>query len=417
MSKDSSNAIRGIFIILIFTSIFLGGGAFKGFVDADKLNLFDKPLVSFFSQFEQLLYVPFFFYSGFGIFETFKNKGKKYARRIPLQQVLRHFLSYFVSWVLFAVTALALHSNYTIQDYLLSIVGLDNIGNPTNWFVFVMIILYIFSFVSFRIADQKTATIIHIILTIFIYFMFKSFAMPGSPYLWNSMPAYVFGVIYSYIKERAEQFLFKHKITRYIVFLVSLAFLVVTMYYIRLIPYGDFQRAAFLAPAFFFTVALISFTSIVRIKNKILNFIGANSFWIYILMQLPMIWFGKIGYVTQIKYVYYALALVVVIGLAFLFNKVFNYIWNIFAKHHGETSEENNVQIGIAISYIALVVSALGAFFVTPRVIENLGYTQYGLLNFANSITIWLTIITSALAASYIKLIYSLERCIVAIEY
>ena len=403
MSKDSSNSIRGIFIILIFSATFLGGTAFSGFVPDSSLNMFDTPMKSFFSNFEQLLYVPFFFYSGFGIFETYKNKGKEYAKKIPLQQILRHFISYFVAWIFFAVTALALKANYSIRDYLLSIIGISNIGNPTNWFVFVMIFLYLFSFVSFRIADKKTAVIIHLILVLFMYFMFKSFALPGSPYLWNSMPAYVFGVIYSYIKERAEVKLFKHKITRFIVLFVSVGFLAVSMYYIKLIPYGDFQRAAFVVPSFFFSVALIALTSIFKIKNKILDFIGSNSFWIFILMQLPCIWLNRIGFITQIKYVYFALSLIIVIGLAFVFNKLFNYFWNIFAKNHGEASEESNIQLGIAISYIALAVSAIGAFVVTPRILENLGDTQYGLLSFANSITAWLTIITSALAASYIK--------------
>ena len=402
MSKDSSNAIRGIFIILIFCATFLGG-TFTGFASKDSMNMFDTPMLSFFSNFEQLLYVPFFFYSGFGIFETYKNLGKEYAKKIPLQQILRHFISYFVAWVFFAITALALHSNYSIQDYLLSIIGISSIGNPTNWFVFVMIFLYLFSFVSFRIADNKTAVIIHVALVIFLYFMFRSFAHDGSPYLWNSMPAYVFGVIYSYLKERIEPKLFKHRITRYIVFVISSGLLAVSMLYIKQIPYSDFRNAAFLVPSFFFSVALISFTSIVRIKNKVLNFIGSNSFWIYILMQLPCIWLYHIDFIANQKYVYFIISVVIVVGLAFLFNKIFNYFWNIFAKNHGQASEESNIQLGIAISYIALIVSAIGAFVVTPRVLENLGDKQYGLLAFANSITAWLTVITTALAASYIK--------------
>ena len=398
VSKDGSNAIRGIFIVLIFLAAFL-----NNFVNKDPLNMFDKPMVSFFNNFEQLLYVPFFFYSGFGIFETYKKLGKQYARRIPLQQILRHFISYFIAWVFFAVTALALHSDYSVKDYLLSIIGISSIGNPTNWFVFVMIFLYFFSFIAFRIADKRTAVLIHIILTFFLYFMFRSFAKPGSPYLWNSMPAYVFGVSYSYLKERIEAKLFKHKITRYLVLLVSLGLLALSMFYIKLIPIANFKNAAFIVPSFLFCVVLISFTSIVKIKNRVLNFLGANSFWIFILMQLPCIWLNRIGFISHQKYVYFAASFVIVAGLAFVFNKLFNYFWNIFAKNHGEASEESNVQLGIAISYIALVVSAIGAFVVTPRVLENLGDKQYGLLSFANSITAWLTVITSALTASYIK--------------
>ena len=398
ISKDSSNGIRGIFIVLIFCATFL-----NNFASKDPMNMFDRPMQSFFNNFEQLLYVPFFFYSGFGIFETYKKLGKQYAKRIPLQQILRHFISYFIAWVLFAVTALALHSDYSVKDYLLSIVGISDIGNPTNWFVFVMIFLYFFSFIAFRIADHKTAVVIHVVLTIFLFFMFRSFAEPGSAYLWNTMPAYVFGVFYSHIRERVEPKLFKHKITRYIVLVVSIGLLALSMFYIKLIPFDSFRNAAFLVPSLFFSIALIAFTSIFRVKNKIINFLGANSFWIYILMQLPCIWLNRIGFISHQKYVYFGISLIIVVGLSFIFNKIFNYFWNIFAKNHGEASEESNIQLGIAISYIALFVSAIGAFVVTPRVLENLGDTQYGLLSFANSITAWLTVITSALAASYIK--------------
>ena len=398
LNKDSSNAIRGIFIVLIFCATFMTSHFTK-----DTANMFDRPMLSFISEYEQLLYVPFFFYSGFGIFETYKNLGKQYARKIPLQQILRHFVSYFIAWVLFAITALALHSQYSIQDYLLSIIGISDIGNPTNWFVFVMIFLYFFSYLAFRISDRKTAVIIHIVLTIFLYFMFRSFAEPGSQYLWNLMPAYIFGVIYSHLKERVEPLLFKHKINRYLVLVISVGLLALSLYYLKLIPIGVFKNAAFIIPTFFFCTALISLTSIVKIKNKVLNFIGSNSFWIYILMQLPCIWLQRIGFISNIKYLYFILSFVIVVAVAFVGNKLFNYVWNIFAKNHGEASEESNVQLGIAISYIALFVSAIGAFVVTPRVLENLGDTQYGLLSFANSITIWLTVITSALAASYIK--------------
>lgn len=395
LTKDNSNAIRGIFIILIFTSTFIGS--------MTAINAVDAPMVYFVHNYEQLLYVPFFFYSGYGIFETFKNNGKEYARKIPLQQILRHFIAYFISWILLAMTALALHSNYSIQDYLLSIIGISDIGNPTNWFVFVMIFLYLFSFLSFRISDKKTAIIINIVLTTFLFFMYRSFAPEGSPYLWNTMPAYIFGLLYSYFKERIEKFLFRNKINRFIVLFTSFGLLVASLFAIKQIPYSDFRNAAFIFPSFFMSFVLVGLTSIINIRSKVLRFIGANSFWIFILQQVSLIWLTKVGFIYNIKYLYFVVALLIAIALGFVLNKVFNHFWNIFAKNHGEASEESNIHLGIAISYIALLVSTIGAFVVTPRILENLGDRQYGLFSFANSITAWLTVITSALAASYMR--------------
>ncbi len=395
LTKSSSNSIRGIFIILIFTGTFIGR--------ISDYNMFDGPMVYFVHHYEQLLYVPLFFYSGFGIFETFKNNGREYARKIPLQQILRHYIAYFISWILLAMTALALHSKYSIQDYLLSLLGISDIGNPTNWFVFVMIFLYLFSFISFRIADKKTAVIINIVLTIFLFFMYRTFAPAGSPYLWNTMPAYVFGILYSYFKDRIEQILFKNKFNRFIFLFASFGLLVASLFAVKQIPYSDFRNAAFIVPSFFMSLMIVSFTSIVNIRSKALNFIGANYFWIFILQQISLIWLTKVGFIYNQKYVYFLVGLAIAIGLGVVLNKVFNHFWNIFAKNHGEASEESNIQLGIAISYIALLVSTIGAFVVTPRILENLGDRQYGLFSFANSITAWLTVITSALAASYVR--------------
>ena len=258
---------------------------------------------------------------------------------------------------------------------------------------------------SFRMADKKTAVIINIVFTLFLYFMYRKLAQPGSPYLWNLMPAYVFGIVYSYGRERIEKFLFKNKLNRFIVLFLSAGLVVGSLYTIERIPIDDLRNAAFLFPSLFFSMFIVSLTSIFRIKNKILDFIGSNSFWIYILMQLPLIWLQKFGFITSIKYVYFILALAIVAVMALIGNKSFNYFWNIFAKNHGEASESSNVQLGIAVSYLSLLVSAIGAFVVTPRILENLGDTQYGLLSFATSITAWVTVISSALATSYIRFV------------
>ena len=392
--RDHTLAIRGIFILLIVLTTYILS------IPSDSLNRFDTPMISFLTKFGQLLFVPFFFYSGFGIFETFKTQGKKYALRIPLQQILRHFISYFIAWIFFSVTALALKSNFSLTDFLLSSIALSTIGN-SSWYVIIILCLYFFSFVSIRIADKKTAVVINMLLSILLVFVLKALNTPA--YYWNTLFAYEFGMWYSYLKERIESKFFKNRLNRLICFFIGVTGLVAFFFFNQFIPYNDFKEAMYVFPVFFFCMSLVSFTSIIKLKSKFFHFLGTNAFWIYVLHQLPLIWLKNVYFIYVNKYVYFAASLVLTVLLAFVLNKVFNYFWNIFAKNHGETSEENNVQLGIVISYITLFVSIIGAFVVTPRVLENLGDEQYGLLSFANSITAWLTVISSALAASYIK--------------
>ena len=394
LQKNSTLTIRGVFILLIVICSYVGA------ISSSSLNQFDVPMVNFVARFGDMMFVPFFFYSGYGIFKTYLTEGKQYARRIPLQQILRHFLSYFIAWALFAITALALESPFSIQQYILSGLTLSTIGN-TSWFVFVMLFLYFFSFVSFRIADHKTAVIINILLSLMFVFVLRGLGFES--YYWTTLCAYEFGIVYCYLQDRIEAKLLRNRLSKLLVLLVGIGGTALTFIIVKEIPYSDFRDAAYIFPVFFFCVALIGFTSLFQIKSKILHFLGTNAFWIYLLHYLPLIWLKNVTFIYSNKYLYFGFGIAITILLAFVFNKVFNYFWNIFAKHHGDASEASNVKLGIVISYITLFISVIGAFVVTPRILEYLGDDQYGLLNFANSITAWLTVISSALAASYIK--------------
>ena len=234
-----------------------------------------------------------------------------------------------------------------------------------------------------------------------LVFVLKGLGFPS--YYWNTLFAYVFGIWYSYLKERIDSKVLKNLPLKLLLLGLGVGGLAVSFLLNQNIPFNDFRNAAYVFPVFFFCVILVSFTSIFTIKSKLFHFLGTNAFWIYVLHQLPLIWLKNVSFIYSNKYLYFATAFIVTIPLAFVFNKVFNYFWNLFAKHHGDASEESNVKLGIVISYITLFISLIGAFVVTPRILEYLGDEQYGLLNFANSITAWLTVISSALAASYIK--------------
>lgn len=68
-----------------------------------------------------------------------------------------------------------------------------------------------------------------------------------------------------------------------------------------------------------------------------------------------------------------------------------------------QLSDSKNIEIGVLLSYIALGVSIVGSLFVTNRVLNYIGDYNYGLYSFVNSITSWLTIVSSALTASFLR--------------
>lgn len=59
-------------------------------------------------------------------------------------------------------------------------------------------------------------------------------------------------------------------------------------------------------------------------------------------------------------------------------------------------------KISILISYASAVVALLASFFITPVILDNVGDSNYGLYSFCASLTTWLTVLTTAIASSYI---------------
>lgn len=68
-----------------------------------------------------------------------------------------------------------------------------------------------------------------------------------------------------------------------------------------------------------------------------------------------------------------------------------------------EMNEAKNIKLGIIFSYAGMAVSIVGALFVLNRVLNYIGDYNYGLYSFVGSITTWLTVISSALTASFLR--------------
>lgn len=88
LSFDTTNAIKGIFIALVFikhvTPYILNS---EYVFDDSLLNLF---FLYIDSQVGQWIVAMFLFYSGYGIMESIRKKGIAYIRSIPRKRILTH---------------------------------------------------------------------------------------------------------------------------------------------------------------------------------------------------------------------------------------------------------------------------------------------------------------------------------------
>ena len=68
-----------------------------------------------------------------------------------------------------------------------------------------------------------------------------------------------------------------------------------------------------------------------------------------------------------------------------------------------QIDDKQNIRFGVILSYMGMAVSILGALFVSNKVLDFLGDYNYGLYSFVTSITTWLTVVSNALNASFLR--------------
>ncbi len=76
-----------------------------------------------------------------------------YVRTIP-KRTLKLLIRFDVAIVLFLIVGLMIGKHYPLQRILLSFIGWKSVGN-SNWYIFVVLCLYVFTFVADTIFKNK----------------------------------------------------------------------------------------------------------------------------------------------------------------------------------------------------------------------------------------------------------------------
>lgn len=304
MSKESTNCIKGIFIIIVFFS------HIRQYQTYDAL--IDKPVIKILTLLGQLMVTMFMFYSGFGIYESIKKKKESYVKQIPKRRVLKVMFDLAIAIITFIICNLFINEKYSLKDNLLAFTGWSSVGN-SNWYIFSIVSLYLITFISFSIFKKKNsnALILNTILAI-IFIAGISFARPS--YWVNTCICYVAGMWYSYYLDKINIFFGKHQKIYYLIFVIILAI------FAALFNIKD-QIAIYSIMSVFFCLVIVLATMRVNVNNKILTWFGTNLFWIYVLQRIPMRVLEKLRIDEYNKYIYFGLCFGVTMLIVYLYSK------------------------------------------------------------------------------------------------
>ena len=321
LSKDKTNVIKGVFVILILLShgksyLELGG-------------IYDDPYIAMQTHLNQMVVAMFLFYSGYGMMEQIKKRDFEYVKSIPKKRFPNLLLNFDLAVVLYIILRLCMGKTLTLKTALLSLVAWSSVGN-SSWYIFDTLALYVLiclAFLLIKWVKKPWGKFVGIvILTALAIGLVYVFIAIGKEKRWyNTLILLVLGFWYSYFKDAIEKVLFKND------FLYALAAAAVFAVYIVFFRKRWDGIEYYTVWAICFTLLTVLVTMKIRIDSTVLKWFGEHVFSIYILQRLPMIVFSNMAFFKGHKYLFLIASFVVTLVLAMIFDtltgKLAGLIW------------------------------------------------------------------------------------------
>ena len=305
-SVSQTRSIKGIFVITVFFSHFCP------YVHLE--SWYDLPLRYYCSCFGQLMVAPFFFYSGYGIFESIKAKGHGYIQTFPRNRILKTLLHFDFAVCLFLLLDLLIGEHVSISRFVLSLTGWDSIGN-SNWFIFAILCAYVSVYTAMVFFGENLSLSLLLVTALLLVYVVVISHFKELPWF-DTVLAFPLGCLLSLHKAKFESIM-KGKRIAPIGALLGIFILSVTQ---SGIVHG-FIKSQIALLAFLYVLVFLSLH--IRLENRILNWFGTHVFGIYILQRIPMNLFSFLHLNEYNMYLYFVLCFASTLVLASLFSR-----WN-----------------------------------------------------------------------------------------
>ncbi|MDE6097912.1 MAG: acyltransferase [Muribaculaceae bacterium] len=297
LGRSQTDSVKGIFAIIILFS------HMRGYLPPPSGN-YDVAYYGMLDCLGQLMVVMFLFYSGYGIMEALRRDIRRYSDNFLTHRLLKVWLMFAIAVSLYLLLNIVLQRDYGLKTVLMSYMGWESIGN-SNWFVFDIMVLYLFTYMSLKISayaglNLKSVALIVALLSLALCLMF--IRMGKGAWWYDTVLAYPIGMYYSLYKDKIERIVSGHR--WYLA--VTIVVLVFTLFYMRdtlvfatignKVVAGYMSFTAFLLTSGIFALLLVLLSMKIKIDNKILRWLGVNAFAIYILQRLAMIAAAHMGW-------------------------------------------------------------------------------------------------------------------------
>lgn len=298
--------VNGIFVILVFL---------RHSTDYCNFSQSSSNLFNFVNYgLLQLIVTTFLFYSGYGIYESIKNKDD-YINKNLLKRIKKLYFNFLISVISFLIMNMLLGIKYNIKTILLSLFAWESIGN-SNWYIFAIISMYFFTYICFKIFKKNLHAILGVTFLINLYTIILSLFKYS--YWYDTVICFSLGLFVSYYKERIFNFFTKNNF----IYLTSL--IITVLYFYTFYKLHSLNTIFHELWALSFTILIMLVSLKLKVYSKTLLFLGKYTFWIYILQRMPMIILDRFNLNGFNNYLFVTFSFIITIIMAIIYKNIFD---------------------------------------------------------------------------------------------
>lgn len=313
LSRDDTDAVRGIFILLIFASHFCG------YVDP-----FTAPLDLLYSKLQgalgQAVVTCFLFYSGYGVAFSIQRKGDSYVRSMPRKRILPTLLVYDCSVMLYLILQLWRGRTISLKQFLLALAAWQGIGNSA-WYIFAIVGCYIITWLVLRGRELNAVSVSRVCIATLAFLLLILCADRSLAYRYDTLLCYPMGMWFCLYKDRIDRFLSKGSRYWLTAAGVGVAFVLAHKLWNRSLFF-------YILTMLLFTLCVVLFTMKVQLRSPVLIYCGRHLQGLYLLQRIPFMLLGdhlpwKNG---PGIYLYFALGVALTFLLDVLFSRAMTFL-------------------------------------------------------------------------------------------
>jgi len=318
MDLKNTFSVKGIFVWMIIFKHY--GGYYK----RKNKYIFEKILV----QIDQKVVSMFLFYSGYGMYESIKKKGNKYAKTLPIKSLII-FIKSELMILIFVLRRIIYKKEIILKKYILSVFFYDTMGN-SNWFTYTIIIYYIYAFFSFVFIKNKKYNFLGIIIITFICYIHGYFTyffyLKGKICGVDNTLSFILGFCYSGIRKYTDKYIMKYDFS-YFGILTSFSLM---FYYFFINKHKSIFMHILMNGSFSIIVILMNMK--VRFDNEFLKFLNVHSYSIYFLQRAVLSTFYEQKYLQKYECMRQFLQLGLIIFISTTFDYSTSFIDKFFKR-------------------------------------------------------------------------------------